>query len=113
MFGAMPHSNEPKVNSATQMRKTRMRPSDSLSLPASGMTAVCVSKYAVSVQPTQTSEVCKSDIMFGRATDTTVLSMENINKLTPARAKNKYAWRESAIHVGYDLAKREDAPDGH
>src|SRR6266567_561675 len=112
MLGAMPHSSEPSVNKATQTRNTRMRPKDSLSLPARGMTAVCVSMYAVSVQPTPTSEVCKSLIMLGKATETTVLSMENINRLTPARPKNKYALRESAILVGYDLAKREDTPDG-
>ena len=51
------------------------------------MTAVYVSMYAVSVQPTHTREVFRSSMMLGRATDTTVESIENISRLRPARAK--------------------------
>jgi hypothetical protein len=85
----MPQRRLPMVKSATQTRKTRMRPKDSESLPASGMTAVCASWKPVRVQPTQTRLVWRSVMMFGRATETTVPSMENISRLAAARPKNR------------------------
>ena len=49
---ARPHNSEPNVKMPTQIRKTFLRPSESLSLPASGSMITWTSWYAVSVQPT-------------------------------------------------------------
>ena len=58
--GASPHNSDPSVNMPTQNRNTCLRPSESLSLPASGSMMICVIWYAVIVQATQMSGASKA-----------------------------------------------------
>ena len=87
MLGARPQAKELRVNRPREMRKILLRPKVSLRFPARGIVEATPIKKTEIVHPVQSTLDPNSLMKLGKATATTVLSMEYIRSAKPAQTK--------------------------
>jgi hypothetical protein len=68
IFGARAHTRDPKIKAPIEIIKMRLAPKISPALPPSGMNAVAVNWLMVSIHPAMISDICKSVVIWGKAT---------------------------------------------
>src|SRR6478735_447056 len=95
MFCASPQRAEPIRNTTRPTCSTILRPYWSPSLPYSGVTIVCASRYAVTTHE-MWSKPPRSPTIVGRAVETIVLSSAASSITSTRPAKTTYRWRDPA-----------------
>ena len=86
-MGAKPQARELKVNRPREMRNILLRPKLSLRFPASGIVEATPIRNTEIVHAVQSTLEPSSLMKLGKATATTVPSMEYIRSAKPAQPK--------------------------